>query len=209
MPLAQVLYGFIFVLWLGKVWTGGKQLHRLSAAAVLGATHSHASTSCTACTDLDDVKVKQKKNSIGSTPVNNSPLESKCSLSEWCRKFDAKLTHLLYVFSVWNWTRSVQDNVPHSSDFYFKKQMQIKLSLSFPSSLGAVWTDAQPLFFFISVLSSEQWRCQGLHKLETHITSLQNTTVDIQSSTWIKIWIIPLLHWQRQTCLWDLWNVRL
>ncbi len=62
----RLLWAFSFHGW-GKVWTGEKQLRRLSTTAALVPTHSHASANSTAYTDFpqnqsESQSEKKKKN---------------------------------------------------------------------------------------------------------------------------------------------------
>lgn len=59
-PTIRLLWAFSFHGW-GKVWTGKKQLRRLSTAAVLVPTHSHASANSTTYTDFPQNQSESEK----------------------------------------------------------------------------------------------------------------------------------------------------
>lgn len=122
----RLLWAFSFHGW-GKVWTGEKQLRRLSTAAALVPTHSYASANSRAYTDFpQNQSESQKVSSICGTSADCSLLEHQqtsipCLSPVWLyakqhkTEFTLNLLHLNQALSVC-WHRARQAKVKLQND---------------------------------------------------------------------------------------------
>lgn len=99
----RLLWAFSFHGW-GKVWTGEKQLRRLSTTAVLVPTHSHASANSTAYTDFP-------QNQSESQSEKKGKKSSICSASADRRLLKHQQTSIPCPSPVWLYAK--QDNRVH------------------------------------------------------------------------------------------------